>query len=120
MTEGNRKEMSQQHLGLARDALAEDAHQPAVPAHPDRPAQVLRRYRIVRLVDLDVTVAMDDALAFREARKPLQGQPLQGPTLYLGEQLGDLPPRGAVDPRVGHCLFPVHQEVILLVEAGEQ
>ena len=100
--------------------LGEDAHQPAVPTHPHRSGQVLRRHRVVGPFHLDVAIAMDDAPAFAEARETFHRQRLQGRALDLGEQSADLPPRGAVKARVGHGLLPAEQEVVLLGQAGER
>ena len=82
--------------------LVEDPHQPGVPAHPDLAGQVLRRHRVVGLLDLDVAVAMHRAAASWKHGKRSGGSGCKCGPLDLGEVLADLAARRAVQARVGH------------------
>ena len=91
-----------------------------VPAHPDLAAQVLRRHRVVGRAHLDVAVAMHDAPALVEEREALGGQLAQG--WPSRPRRSSLPTCRRVVPwmRVSATVcFPVAQEVVLLVQAGE-
>src|SRR5262245_1522315 len=101
------------------EALVEDAHQAGVPAHPDGATQVLRRHGVVGAADLDVTVAMNHALAFLEVGESLRRQRQQRRLLDLLEDRTDLPTRRAVNACVGHGPFPIEQITVLLLETRE-
>ena len=91
-------------------AVVEDPHQPQVPPHPQRVAQVLRRHRVICLGHLDVPVPMHDPLPLMEEREPLQRQRLQRPPLHFLEELADLLADRAVNAGVGHRGFPVRED----------
>src|SRR5229473_1593228 len=105
--------------GNLLQALVEDTHHTRIPAHPYRPRQVFRRHRVISLVHLDVSVAMDAALTLMEERETLRRQRPQGRPFHVREQLAYLLPRRAMHARVRHGTLPVAQEAILLVQAGE-
>ena len=65
-------------------------HQPAVPSDPYSSSKVFRRRRVIRLVHLDVTVLVDDALSFVKEWKPPLRQRQQGWFLYRREDFADL------------------------------
>ncbi len=100
------------------EAAVEYAHQPSVPARPDGVAHVFGRHRVVRLGDLDVAVAMDDALVFVEERETFGGQRQQRALLAL-EKLPHLLLGRAVNAQIGDVLFPVQQMRVLFRQRGE-
>ena len=105
--------------GVDADLLhleVKDAHEPRLGAYPQLPADKLRGHGIVRLLKLDVAVAVNRALGFGEAGKQISGKWSEcGP--LRGEELGDLLLDRAVNARVGHGRFPLHQELVLLRQA---
>ena len=63
--------------GVQRDhflTMIEDAHDPGLAADPHLAAEILRRHRVVSLVELDVTVAVHLAPGLGEAREERRGQ----------------------------------------------
>src|SRR5208337_5678359 len=64
-------------LGITGDQfhpVVEDPHHAGIPPHPDLASEVLRSDRVVRLVDLDVAVAVHRAPAFVEAGEATRRQ----------------------------------------------
>ena len=72
-------EPARRHPGMDGDlleALVEDAHQAAVPAHPNLPGQVLGRNRVIAPGDLHMAVPVHLAAAFIVEGEGLQRQRL--------------------------------------------
>ncbi|HUY88365.1 MAG TPA: hypothetical protein VMV10_06500 [Pirellulales bacterium] len=67
-----------------------------------------------------MAVASDDALRFLKAGKAFDGQRRQRRTFDFLKDLADLSLRRAMNPRVGDGRFPMFQESLLFVEAGER
>lgn len=89
------------------ETMIEDAHGPPVPPRPHRAAEILRRHRVERLRDFDVSVAAHLALGLVEQREAFARQRQQRGPLQFREHTAHLPPRAAVNPRVGHRRFPL-------------
>ena len=90
-------------------ALVEHPHQPGLPAHPDLPPDILRRHRVIRPLQLDVTIPMHRARGFFKHRKQTRRQRQQFGAFHFVEHLADLLPGGAVNARVGHAAFPIRK-----------
>ena len=101
-------------------ALVENPHQSAIPTGPDLSAQVLRRHRVEGPVHLDMAVPMDPSAALVKVGKTLQGQRPKSKTFHLRKDLADLLAGGPMQPRVGHVLLPIGQELVLKDQAGER
>ncbi len=99
--------------------MIEDADDAGLAANPDLAAEILRRHRIIRLVELDVAVAMHLAPRLGEARKQRIGQRRERGALGR-EERADLLAHGAVYPGVGDATFPVGEEQVLPGERGER
>ena len=98
-------------LGLGVDGhlfepVVEDPDQAGVPANPQSAAHILRRRRVVRFVDLEMTVAMNGPIRLMEEGEPVRRQRQQRAAFTLLEHSADLPLRRSVDARVGDRLFP--------------
>jgi hypothetical protein len=109
-------------LGITRNQfhpVVEDPHHVAIPPHPDLASQVLRSDRVVRLVDLDVAVAVHHAPAFVEAGEATRRQWKQRRSFGLYEELAHLMTCRAVQPGVSNGVLPVPQELVLPFQAVE-
>ena len=99
--------------------VVEDPHQPRVPADPDRAGEVLRRHRVVGVIDLDVAVAVHRAAGLAERREGVRRQRQQGGTFDFCKLFADMPTCRSVHAGVGHGLFPVAEEPLLLLQAAK-
>src|SRR5512141_1004951 len=99
-------------------ALIEDAHLATIPAHPDHLADVFGWNGIIGLIDLDITVPVNGALAFLKTREEIRWQGQQS-FLFLSKERGHLLTGRAVDPHIGHGLFPVPQKLIMRAQTGK-
>src|ERR1700756_2342848 len=98
--------------------LVEDAYTPAVPSHPDLVADKFGRNFVISARHFDVTVAMDVAPGFLEARKERVGQRLQVGA-FLFKTGSDLLARRTVDPLVSDISFPTLQKGVLFGQRAE-
>ncbi len=99
--------------------VVEDPHHPRVPADPDPAGEVLRRHRVVGVLDLDVAVAVDRAAGLAERRERVRRQRQQRRPFDLSEVFADVSTCGPVHAGVGHGQLPVAEEPVLLLQAGE-
>ena len=95
------------------EASVENPHHAGVPARPDGVPQILRRHGVVRLGHFHVTVTADLPRRFLKTREPFARQRPQHGSLYFEKHPAHVPPRRAVNPRVGHRRFPMRQVVVL-------
>ena len=100
-------------------AVVEDPHQPRVPADPDPTGEILRRHRVIRVIDLDMAIAMHRAAGLVERRERLQRQRQQCSPLDFGEMFADVSTCGPVHASVGHGQLPVVEEPVLFLQGGE-
>ncbi len=116
-------ELARLNLDMNDDLLhpaIEDPNKMAVPARPDFSAGVFRRDRIVRLLNLNMTVTMDRAFGFGKAWKSAGGKRQQAGFFFFSEQLAYLLASGAVNTRVGYPCFPIEQMLVLFLQARER
>lgn len=89
-----------------------------VPLDLDAPADPAGRRAVVRGLDLHTAVEMHRALAVAVIPKRLERERAQGGLLF-GKHDGDLPLRGAMDPRVSPARLPAIQVRLRRLEALE-
>lgn len=86
--------------------VVEHADQMRVPANPHAAADVLRRRGVVRLVDLQMAVAIDGAPGLAEQGEAIRRQRRERRSFDRLELLANLPLGRAVNPRIGDRLLP--------------
>ena len=91
--------------------LVEDSYTAAVPSDPDLVADKFGRNFVISARHFDVTVAMDVAPGFLEARKERVGQWLQVGT-FLFKTGCDLFARRAMDALVGNLVSPTFKKEV--------
>ena len=96
-------------------ALIDHPQQPGLPAHPDLPAHILWRHRVVSPFQFHITIPMHRAGRFFKHREQTRRQGQQLGAFHFVEHLADLLPGRAVNARVRHAAFPFREEKILRV-----
>ena len=94
----------------------EDPDESAVVPHPDSMAEILRWDGVERILNGDVSIAMDFALLLNENGEPILSQGPESWLLDVMKELPDLLSRGPMDPLIGDLRFPLRQMVILFFE----
>ena len=97
----------------------EDPHQAAVPANPHGTTEVLGGNRVIRAVNLHVSIAVNRVLTLMKEGESLHRQGQQRRTFTLRKELGHLLLGRAVDPRVSDRGFPMQQEFVLFFQAAK-
>src|SRR5688572_19022858 len=87
------------------EAMVQDAYDLVIPPHPDTSAQVFRRRRVIRSLDLNVSIATDSAFPFLIEWESLSRQRTQRGTFDRLEQLSDVFLRRAMNSRVRGVLL---------------
>ena len=100
--------------------VIEQPHRACIPTRPQAPTDKLRRRRIVRLGDFDVTVAADGTSPFLKRGETVARQRQQCSAFGRVEPLANLLLGRTVDPRVGNVRFPIEQMVVLFDQAVER